>query len=86
MKQENAMTDAETHTYVDRAGAVITDLGQHTRQSIRSIEGALKESRKRLDRQKPASKALWFLFRAFQELEEAELIVEAYERDGELDE
>lgn len=63
----------------------MSDLSQYTGQSIRSIEGALKESRKRLDRRKPPSKALWFLFRAFQELEEAEVILVAYEREEKRD-
>lgn len=47
--------------------------------AIRTIEAALKESRKRLKRGKRLT-ALWFLFRTFQEIEEAEVILAARER------
>ncbi len=53
---------------------------QYIRPAFREIEITLRESRKRMDRGDYLA-GLWFIYRGFQELHEAEAIVCAIERD-----
>jgi hypothetical protein len=57
----------------------MSDLGQYLNPTIRTIEATLKESKKRIPKGRRTD-ALWFLWRAFEELEEAEVILAAHDR------